>query len=774
MLDAWNFSVFFASTVLALSLAQDMPVDEHSFIQVGWAVGEGVGERDQVKPHHGMEQDPFRSFNTLLGRPDRKGSDIVGVRANKRGDEEAFASSLYVSISVVFIFALVFYFMRRRVPLIYENNILTGSAPVPDDATWGILQYSLKLSQDDITEAAGLDATMLLEYSSFCVLTMTLIGIPIIFILCPLHFFFGRAEAADWLDQFGVANMENGSVLCWLHSVTVWYVVVVVIHLLERYNKNFLEARYRWFLEMPAPRATTLMFEHIPWEHCSDAALRDFVQERFPNQRVKEVAMVKHTRSLVKLLDELRNLHSRSEEAEFALKRHGGETNQARVDDLARQVHNAEELVNAERGRLLRAAERPISEQLMEGSHGVYSQAAFVTFEDRNAAEAVLLQSYSEDPVDIVVSMSPDPTDVMYSHLTVDPYLQNFLTVLGQICIVLLFFTWMPLISAVSTITSVDTLKRVRPIEVIFARYPSVESASSGLMASAVLTLFMSFLPSLLMLIFNKFFKLKAHQWAQHKLQNVYFWFQVVFTILVTAVGSSLWDSLEDVIMQPTSIFGLLADSMPSASHFYLSFIVMQWSTEALNITRYIPLLKYCFYSCFMSPDDARNRAEPEDQDYYGMGGRTARFSLNMAIGLVFCCLSPAITILVCINFIICRVVYGYLLVYAETRKPDLGGAFWKTQMRHIFVGLVIYVMLMYGIVSRKAAHWGPVVLMTPILVWLFFKFRVFVVESEWDWQSMSHKDMSVAPPAKTSHDTYVQKELIHVGDTCTLLAQPL
>ena len=45
--------------------------------------------------------------------------------------------------------------------------------------------------------------------------------------------------------------------------------------------------------------------------------------------------------------------------------------------------------------------------------------------------------------------------------------------------------------------------------------------------SSGVLTVFMSFLPTVLMLVFKAFFKLDSWQWSQHKLQVFYFWFQV-------------------------------------------------------------------------------------------------------------------------------------------------------------------------------------------------------------------------------------------------------
>merc|ERR1719387_2915054 len=116
----------------------------------------------------------------------------------------------------------------------------------------------------------------------------------------------------------------------------------------------------------------------------------------------------------------------------------------------------------------------------------------------------------------------------------------------------------------------------------------------------------------------------------------------------------------------------MLANSLPQASHFYLNYAITQWVSHALDMVRWVQLLKYFFYRGRYSERRAVMYAEPEDQDYFGIGARSARWTLDLVVALVFCSVSPLINLLTLIGLFLCRVNHGYLSVFAETRKADL------------------------------------------------------------------------------------------------------
>jgi len=283
-----------------------------------------------------------------------------------------------------------------------------------------------------------------------------------------------------------------------------------------------------------------------------------------------------------------------------------------------------------------------------------------------------------------------------------------------------LYFAYMPLVIGISNLASAVNMG-------------PLQSFWEGLAPTLGLQFMIAFLPTILLLIFRSFFILKADAWSQTRLQKWYFWFQVVFVILVTAIGDSVVEFTTTIVSDPMAVFGLLAETMPHSTHFYMNFLVLQWTTHAMNLLRYVPLGKFRAFKLRYEEEEARAMAEPEDQDYYGLGSRSARFAINMVIGIVYSTLSPTVALLACVNFACCRVFYGYLINFAETKKPDLGGVFWVTKLEHVFIGTVIYCILMTGVLFGRAPNGIPGIIVTPSIFYVMWSLGRFKEAFLWE-----------------------------------------
>lgn len=63
---------------------------------------------------------------------------------------------------------------------------------------------------------------------------------------------------------------------------------------------------------------------------------------------------------------------------------------------------------------------------------------------------------------------------------------------------------------------------------------------------------------------------------AEYTVQNYYFAFQVIQVFLVATLGSAASALAEKVAKDPGSVTTLLSTSIPKASNFYLSYILLQ------------------------------------------------------------------------------------------------------------------------------------------------------------------------------------------------------
>lgn len=647
--------------------------------------------------------------------PKSQAAKQAGVSANAAGDLKMLLSSMSTNGAIIGGCFLFFGILRWYMPLIYSYR-----ADEREKRSINWVYYSLRLSVDEITERAGLDHGMLIEFTQLAMKTLLAIGVPALAVLSTLDYFLGgNAAGDDQLSRIGMNNVKEGSEVCWAHAVFVWYVVVVVQTFVFQSQSQFLPRRFKWLKEMPKLRATTVLVQSIPEDKRSDTELRKYFDVFvFGHRVVKDLYFVKDTSQLTPLVKTKQKLEAALHRSHIGRKHAGMLFTQK--SDLERQISK-------------------IAKQV-DDSDEYNSDSAFVTFFHRREATIAIKLLSPDDEEMMEVIEAPDPSDVIWTDLLQNQNVAMCKEILGYLLIAGIFFAFLPVVAAISAFTSIEGLKASVPkVAEFLAQYPDLATTWNGFMSSVALSLVMSFIPTFLVIIFKNCFILKAEAYMQHRIQQWYFYFLLVFVLLVTAVGTSLIRTTEEVIRAPMSVFSLLAQSMPSSTHFYMNYFTVQWATHAMNATRYINLVKFIFLTCIYGAVQAREFSEPEDQDYYGMGSRSARFTLLFVIALVFCTIAPIMTVFGFINFALCRLVYGYLFTFAESKKPDLGGMFWYTQLRHVQQSLFVYIALMTGVLMQKGSTVYPGCIAASSYAFLFYTYQRFKL---FRWENLEFEDV--------------------------------
>jgi hypothetical protein len=682
---------------------------------------------------------------------------------------EAFMAALVSNVGAICFFVGVFMYLRKQFPIIYSDNVEKKLAPMKsykDEWTlqaWGWYRacWSYGLGENymesyDPNGALTLDQAMLLEFTQLGMRIMAIIGIPMICIMGPLHWIFGGNGAGeDHLSYLSFGNVKScgddpdhpGTRMnpefqgCWLyniHAFVIWGVVFCVQVCVYRAQASFTKIRAKWLMQLPDEQARTLLIEDIPQEYRSDEKLKGLLSSLLGNRGFYACTVMKYLPDLTKKKAELEKLKQEQKKVGTLVPEVPGAPAAAAALTSAKPASNIDKAIKDCQSEIKTLQQKGIEDAKKDVDGNVNCAAGFVMFKTRPDADAARKLQFFGDADEFAMSTPPDPASLIWSDLQHDPHKGAAWTLLGYGLIAGLFFVYLPL---VIWITNIAKKINMGPLQPIWA----------GLAPTMGLQFMVAMLPTFLINIFNFCFVLKAEVYAQKGLQNWYFIFQVVFVILATAVGTNVNSFLKTIGESPFEAFGLLADSMPLATHFYMNFLVLQWVTHFMNITRYIQLGKYFGFRKIFGTDDkglqeAKSMAEPEDQDYYGMGSRSARFTINLCIGVIFGTLSPPINLLTGVNFLCCRLVYGYLIPFAETRKPDLGGAFFVSQLKHVFTGNIIYCILMIGVLMRRAETWFPVVVAAPSLWYVIWSMNRF--DKAFSWENLPFSELQ---DAKTS-----------------------
>jgi len=758
---------------------------------------EDVGEAIKTNKH-------AAEVDKQLEEDAKTAAELTGVKPNKHGDAHTMLVTCMLNTGIVTAIFIVFSGLRRILPMNYAGNVFHIGPPqtarageglppkLEDPGEHGFFAWIIPCFKHDVDDAwtrGGLDAALTLKFCDLGMDILGRIGVPMVCIMCPLHYFYGGDAAEDQLSSLAMGNVINHHPwMYYLHAVIVNMVTYFIVNRVYASMNMLLGMRYRWLKTLPAPRCRTVLVENIPEDFRSDDRLLTFFKALFPGhassgeEKVHSAKVVKDAPQLqarfeeeeynkMSLRTELQSLDKEQlEEKASALGATNDEISKAKsvedahdalihliIDTIVQQSHLKEKdfdkattggaslsaLTDTVKDTCVgcRKAEDRIAfyekeiarldpivdklrttalEQALE-TGGINCAAGFVTFTDRREAEICHSITISKELSEWRISIPPPAIDVRYSDLKATESQRKVYECIGVLLICMLYIVYIPITCLGTNVEHLVHMGYFQPLWHAFA---------PGL----ALMLFLSFLPTVFLLIFRSFFCLISDTFAQHKLQVWYTYFLIFFVLLVTVIGRSLLQTIADVAREPRLIFELMATQMPKATHFYMDFLMLQWWDEAKALLRPFVTFKFVLFKYIFkySPEESRELSEPEDQDFDGIGARTSHLLICLLVGVVFSTLSPIIAILGLIFFVIARVVYAYLIIYAETRKPDLGGVFFHKQLSILLVGLGIYNCLMIGVLLFRARTKFPMFIALPSLIYTYTSIHHFGKNFVW------------------------------------------
>ncbi|PYH97541.1 DUF221-domain-containing protein [Aspergillus ellipticus CBS 707.79] len=670
--------------------------------------------------------------------------------------------SLVVAVAMV----LVFVILRRSERRMYMPRTYLGvlrpsdRTPASPTGLWNWIMHMYKLPDEYVLQHHSMDAYLLLRFLKISAM-ICFVGCCITFpVLLPVNGTGGGGN--QQLDLLSMSNVSSNSYgRYFAHTFIAWIFVGFVFFTITREIIFYINLRHAYSLSPSyASRMSsrTVLFTAVTKDYLN----RDKIRQMFGPQKVKNVWLTTNTSELddmvaarddaaMKLEGAETKLIKMANEARMkALKKGNGEESQVAEDSLCNDSDDESGSVAA---RWVRPSDRPTHRLTMligkkvdtinwcrselerlspeieelqakhrEGDADLIS-SVFVEF----YAQADAQQAFQSVAHNLPLHMSPryiglEPTQVIWSNLRIK-WWERLIRYSATIAfVVALVIFWAIPTAVVGSISNINFLTD----KVHFLRFINdVPSWIRGVITSLLPTVLMSVLMALLPIILRLMAKLGgAPSLAAVELttQNFYFTFQVVQVFLVITLASSASSVVTKIISKPTDAASLLAQKIPTASNFYISYIILQglsFSAGALLQISGLILGKVLGRILDNTPRKMYSRWS----NLAGLGWGTVYpvFTLLIVIAIVYSCIAPLVLGFATIGLYLFYFAYRYNMLYVSNANIDTQGKAYVQALKHLTVGCYLLIVCLIGLFAIATAAdtiaLGPLILMIILLI---------------------------------------------------------
>lgn len=201
------------------------------------------------------------------------------------------------------------------------------------------------------------------------------------------------------------------------------------------------------------------------------------------------------------------------------------------------------------------------------------------------------------------------------------------------------------------------------------------------------------------------------------KTQNWYFAFQVVNVFLITTFASGAAAVVTKIIeTKGSGATTLLAENLPLASNFYISYIIIQGlgiaSGELLNIGS---LVGFLILGKLLDKSPRKMFKRYITLAGLGWGSLYPRFACLGVIAIAYACIAPLVLGFATIGFGLIYLATRYNTFFVLTNNVDTQGRAYAKGLQQLFVGLYLAEVCLVGLFAINTSP-GPLVIMAVFL----------------------------------------------------------
>ena len=529
------------------------------------------------------------------------------------------------------------------------------------------------------------------------------------------------------------------------HALVACVFLGFVLLLIARERMYFIGLRQAYFLStVRAERLTsrTVLFMSIPKDMLSEQALIQAF-----GRHVRKVWMVTDAKDLEDKVDDRTKLHMKLEAAEVKLskqanaarlkaeKKNPGSQSDHRdpnhwIDNKKRPTHKLKPLIgkkvdtiNYGRDELPKMNKEIAREQRTHQTGAAeYVGAAFIEFSSQHAAQ----RAYQLAQKGNKKSMEPryidvQPDEIIWKNLKANYATRKIKCLIGTAIILTIIMFWTPITAFVGAVSNINYLTNKVPFLSFINDIPSVIlGVVTGLLPAIILAVCVILVPIVCRLIAKQFEPTLSA--VELKTQTWYFTFQVIQVFLIPTFVSGAASVVTQIINQPGSAATLLAENLPKASNFYISYFILYGLAQAgFQLLNIVALLLFVVLGKLLDKTPRKMYNRYTTLAGLGWGSEYPKWTNLGVIALSYSCISPLLLGFATIGFALLYIAFRYKWLLVFGNQIDMKGEAFSRALKQLRTGVYISALCLIGLfaiaTAGSAAASGPLVIMIVFLV---------------------------------------------------------
>lgn len=547
---------------------------------------------------------------------------------------------------------------------------------------------------------------------------------------------------ATQLDRLSIGNVSKTGHL-WAHTVVAWFLFLGIFCVIACERLHLIGVRKACYLNdtyTSRLSAKTVLFMNVP----NEALRPENLKQSFGKDAVRSWP-VKDIGDLEELVEERNGAAYELESAEMdliqkAVKKLG--KNQQRINGSATNVNEAEEQslvpkaqrpttrkppvigskvdrITEARNKVLEIADTIEARRAAPSRNIGKESAVFVTFSSQQAAHIAFQQISFQPRIPIQDRfLAVQPKEVLWKNvqLPLATRLSKSSLALAFVIAFTIFFS-IP-VGILGTWSNVAKLaNEVKWLEWLNKLPDWALSLLTGLVPPALTSWFVSYVPKL----FRHIAKLSGEPTvpqAELKTQAWNFVFQVFQVFLVTTISSGAASVVQKIAQHPDQAPTLLAENLPTASNFYLTYFILQGlASPASNILDYTETLEYLFYEHYWDKTPREKFQTYAQMRGTPWGAWFPKFTNFFVIAVAYACIQPMIIGFAAIGLFLYYNTYRYSLLYVRQTKTDTKGEAYRRALQQMPTGLYLAILCLIGLMGARGAAVQTALMITLLVI---------------------------------------------------------